>query len=343
MTKVKIIGAGSIGNHLANACRCRGFDTTIVDIDQEALERTKSMIYPSRYGQWDENIKLQLSSDANSGDFDLIFIGTPPDSHLSLALQAVKEKPKAVIIEKPLCGMDMQDIPRLREEAQKHNVRLFIGYDHAVSTSFTAFFAALERVKADIHTLDVNFREYWGGIFEAHPWLDGPSDSYLGYYKRGGGSLAEHSHGLHLYLYLCDALELGEVAQVTATIDYYEDEQVCYDKISLLQLETTKGFIGRCAQDVVTVPVQKSISVIAGQDTYSLSFSKDCDTYAVNNDVANHFTKTRPDDFIAEIDHLVTSIENNVKSPLDFDYGVKVMDVIDASHRSAKTKTTILL
>ena len=343
MTKVKIIGAGSIGNHLANACRHRGFDTTIVDIDPDALARTKSMIYPSRYGQWDEDIKLQLSSDAKSGGFDLIFIGTPPDSHIALAMQAVKENPKAVIIEKPLCGMEMADIPRLREEAQKHNVRLFIGYDHAVSTSFCSFAATLEAVKKDIHTLDVNFREYWGGIFEAHPWLDGPSDSYLGYYKRGGGALAEHSHGLHLYLYLCDALDLGEVTQVTATIDYFDDGQVSYDKISFLQLQTAKGYIGRCAQDVVTVPVQKSISIIAGQDTYSLSFTKDCDTYSMNDEVVNRFTKTRPDDFIAEIDHLMTSIENNGKSPLDFDYGVKVMNVIKASHKSAETKTTISL
>ena len=39
-----------------------------------------------------------------------------------------------------------------------------------------------------LQTLDVEFREYWGGIFEAHPWLNGPQDSYLGFWKRGGGA-----------------------------------------------------------------------------------------------------------------------------------------------------------
>jgi len=55
--KVKIIGAGSIGNHLAQACRRIGWEVTVVDKDQAAIERMKNEIYPKRYGSWDENIK----------------------------------------------------------------------------------------------------------------------------------------------------------------------------------------------------------------------------------------------------------------------------------------------
>ena len=43
--KVKIFGAGSIGNHLAYACRSQNLDVTIFDIDDEALVRTKNKIY----------------------------------------------------------------------------------------------------------------------------------------------------------------------------------------------------------------------------------------------------------------------------------------------------------
>ena len=45
--KVKIIGAGSIGNHLAHASRSLGWQVDICDIDSRALVRTKEMIYPS--------------------------------------------------------------------------------------------------------------------------------------------------------------------------------------------------------------------------------------------------------------------------------------------------------
>ena len=44
--KIKIYGAGSIGNHLANASRAKGWAVDICDIDPVALERTKNMIYP---------------------------------------------------------------------------------------------------------------------------------------------------------------------------------------------------------------------------------------------------------------------------------------------------------
>ena len=53
--KVKIFGAGSIGNHLANASRKLDWEVDIYDISDDALDRTKNMIYPSRYGNWDEN------------------------------------------------------------------------------------------------------------------------------------------------------------------------------------------------------------------------------------------------------------------------------------------------
>ena len=62
---VKIIGAGSIGNHLANACVAQGLSVTIVDIDKDALDRTKNIIYPERYGNWDNNIILTQPVNQN--------------------------------------------------------------------------------------------------------------------------------------------------------------------------------------------------------------------------------------------------------------------------------------
>ena len=58
MYNVKIYGAGSIGNHLAHGCRSKGWDVLMCDLDQQALERTRDDIYPSRYGQWDPQIRL---------------------------------------------------------------------------------------------------------------------------------------------------------------------------------------------------------------------------------------------------------------------------------------------
>ena len=54
MHKVLIIGAGSIGNHLAYACRQKNRNINIFDVDESALKRTKEMIYPSRHSIWND-------------------------------------------------------------------------------------------------------------------------------------------------------------------------------------------------------------------------------------------------------------------------------------------------
>ena len=95
MYRIKIIGAGSIGNHLANAARSRDWQVTLTDIDPAALDRARESIYPGRYGKWDEAIALKLSGDAMGDQADVVFIGTPPDSHIKIANAVLDAEPPA--------------------------------------------------------------------------------------------------------------------------------------------------------------------------------------------------------------------------------------------------------
>ena len=56
------------------------------DVDPDAIKRTKEEIYPARYGTWDDEINFIEFPNDNSYEFDLIIIGTPPDTHIELAL-----------------------------------------------------------------------------------------------------------------------------------------------------------------------------------------------------------------------------------------------------------------
>jgi predicted dehydrogenase len=176
MFKVKVLGAGSIGNHLAHASRRLGWQVAICDIDAAALERTRTEVFPGRYGSWDESIELYRADDAPKSVYDLIVVGTPPDSHVDLAIEAIAEGPRAVLVEKPVCGPDLHRAQELLALAAKRDVSVFVGYDHVVGG---AVVAALEKARGlrRIETLDVEFREHWGGIFAAHPWLSGPQAS----------------------------------------------------------------------------------------------------------------------------------------------------------------------
>lgn len=342
LSRIKIYGAGSIGNHLANAARTLGLSVCVVDRDPEALRRMREEIYPARYGRWDESIEQFTPENEPIGGFDLICVGTPPAAHLPLALKALKEKPKAIQVEKPLCMPDMESAAELRQLALDNGVKVFVGYDHVVGKSVRQ---AVELVRSgvigDVLTLDVEFREFWGGIFAAHPWLAGPHDSYLGFWKQGGGASGEHSHALNLWQHLAREFGFGRISKVDALMRYVTNEKVDYDELCSLHVITDTGFCGRVIQDVVTQPVRK-VAIIQGNKgtlTIHVNHSKAGDALNVHltgkEPEVTIVSKTRPDDFIEELRHIDASLDAGAPvSPLDLDYGLDTMMVVAAAHRS---------
>lgn len=343
MKRIKVVGAGSIGNHLSHAARKLGWSVDLVDVDAAALERTRKEIYPARYGHWDDAIGVYQSADAPTGGYDLICIGTPPDSHIALARAAVAERPRAILVEKPVCGPDLNGAQALFEEAEAAGVAGFVGYDHVVgraSREAGSILAAETIGKAT--TLDVEFREHWGGIFAAHPWLSGPSDSYLGYYKRGGGASGEHSHAANLWQHFANLCGAGRIVEVQAMLDFVRDGTVDYDRLCLMTLRTENGMIGRCVQDVVTQPARKWARA-QGSDGFVewwCGREPNVDVVVSGKQGATpteqRITKTRPDDFIDELRHIEAALDADpAASPIALARGLDTMLVVAAAHRSA--------
>ncbi len=342
---MKIIGAGSIGNHLAHASKTLGWSVDMCDIDPSALERTRTQIYPSRYGKWDDSIRLFESHSVPKGGYDIIFIGTPPDSHMSLALAAIDEKPRAILIEKPVCGPGLEDAYELIEKAKKANVILFVGYDHVIgrATRLAAELAVRPELGA-VTTLDVEFREFWGGIFAAHPWLAGPWETYLGFWQRGGGSAGEHSHATNLWQHFSHIVGAGRIVEVQATLDMIRDDSVDYDRLCVMNFRTESGLIGRCVQDVITQPPRKwaRIQYENGYIEWQCGREPGVDVVTAQLPgrvaVEQKVTKTRPDDFIEELRHIEVALSSDPhNSPLSITRGMDTMLVIAAAHLSHKT------
>ena len=130
---VLVIGAGSIGNHLSYACRSKGWRVSIFDTDSSALERTKNSIYPERYGAWDEDIELLAEMPADGG-YDLVVIGTPPASHSALGVKILNSlDSRIVLIEKPLCAPNQEEILHLKQALKKSRTRVLVGYNHLLT------------------------------------------------------------------------------------------------------------------------------------------------------------------------------------------------------------------
>ena len=351
---VKIFGAGSIGNHLANAARALDWNVTICDLDTGALERTRRDIYPTRYGAWDESIRLALVADVADERFDVVIVGTPPDTHLPIALEQLRRAAPAVMfIEKPLCPPDMNGCSELVRAADANGTFVGVGYNHTLTRNTVEAERWLgETPIGTVTTIRSMTREHWRGIFGAHPWLAGPAASYLGYTSRGGGAVGEHSHAINIWQHFARITGHGRITEVTAMLDMVESDGARYDRIAQLSVRTESGLVGTIVQDVITEPARKWLRV-QGSDGY-LEWEVNADTdhdavrmqHAGSEPVERLIAKTRRDDFRPEIEHiarLLGDADARAASPVSIERGLDTMLVVAAAIRSNDERRSILI
>jgi predicted dehydrogenase len=346
--KVKIVGAGSVGNHFAHAARKKGWPVLVCDTDPQALTRMRAEIYPQRYGTWDDEITLTLVDDAPGGGFDLIIVGTPPDTHLQVAKEALAEGASWVLIEKPLLPPSPAEMQELGTMAQAARHRILVGYNHLLSPAISQWTGRLGEVGRPL-CLDVAFREHWQGIFDAHPWLSGPSDSYLGFTHRGGGASGEHSHALSLWLHLAEKVGAGKVIALQAFMDQVEGDGAAYDRIFRLTLKTESGLTGSVVQDVVTWPAKKWARLQGAAAAFEFEFEgashHDRVVFTPRNSPSQSWTfpKNRPDEFIRELDHIEMISKNpSLPNPLSLEHGLAVIQLLVAAGLSAQEGRAVL-
>ena len=352
--RVKIFGAGSIGNHLAQASRRAGWEVVVCDIDQKALTRMREDIYPKRYGEWDDKIKLYTVNEAPVGEFDAVFIGTPPDARMEVAQKVItQDKPRLILLEKPAFPPFTEAIPELIKAAESNKVMLCVGFDHILGQNTVEAEKILkENGIGKAETLDVEFREHWGGIFLAHPWLAGPQDSYLGFWKRGGGASSENSHATNLWQHFSHFIGGGRISTVSSLLKFVSNNVVDYDNLFALNVTTENGLVGRIIQDVVTKPAKKWARV-QGSDGFvewHVGHTKDTDMvrYQIKDKNIQEIpiTKKRPDDFFTEINHIGNILNGLIpinESPIRFERGFDTWLIITAAHLSFQNKRTVMI
>jgi predicted dehydrogenase len=335
---------------MAHGCRAKGWDVLMCDLDPQALERTRQDIYPSRYGEWDPAIRLSTCDRIPDENFDIVIIGTPPDSHMGLAKTILQSKPpRALLIEKPLCTPSLEGAQEIVDLKTAAETFVAVGYNHTLTPNS----ARAEQILSDDVigqplTISAGFREHWGGIFGAHPWLSGPQDTYLGFNERGGGASGEHSHAINIWQHFAHLTGQGRITEVSAAMDMVDDGNVNYDRICLLNVRTESGFMGNIIQDVITEPAQKAVRIQGTDGFLEWIVNSDSGHDAVRywngkSDIQQELIpKSRPDDFKGEIDHIadVLSGEFTGDSPISIERGMDTMLVVAAaqiSHRQNRS------
>jgi len=347
---VKIYGAGSVGCHFAYSCRYAGMSVYVIDPDQAALERMKNDIYPTRYGSWDNAITLS-QKDVRDTLWDLVIVGTPPESHCDIALRVLSEENvKAVLIEKPLTPPDLSTILLFKKAIENTKTKIFIGYNHTLTKNTETMRTLIAQEDFGItKNIDVYFQEHWKGIFAAHPWLSGPEESYLGNSSQGGGALCEHSHGINLFQYISHITHNGRISEVLAVASIVKDKDIHYDESVHVSIVTESGLKGSVRQDVVTYPAIKKATITFEHAHMNWYINKanglDSVMYTLNGvEAVCDIAKTRPEDFHSEIAHIQSVINGEHpyrESPIHIERGIDTMLAICAVLRSIEEKQAV--
>lgn len=322
MKKILIFGAGSIGNHMTNAALKIKCKVHITDIKFSALERMKKFIFPSRYGRWNNSIEIIDYKEVffNKNNFDLVIIGTPPNTHVKLFREIQsKIKFKKILIEKPISHYLDKNVNKILLSHNKKNKNIYCGYNHSVNNSFKYFYDKANLNIKKINFIDVEWKENFKGILGAHPWLKNQFDSYLGSTYEGGGSLQEHSHGLHL---LNVILKLKKIKlnnlKFHSNLIFKKDKKKKYDCYCNI-VGMSKNLFIRYETDLLTWPAQKKVKISG--DNYKLSwqcnYKKNTDRVVeeIKGKVKKiYFPKSRSQEFENELQHLLNMSTNNYKN-----------------------------
>ncbi len=332
MKNILIFGAGSIGNHMSFAATKLGFKVYITDINPIALDRMRRKIYPKRYGKWNKKIsQIEFSKILRlNKSFDLIIIGTPPNTHLSILKFCEKNfKFKKTLIEKPLCVFN-QNFDFLKK---KKKYQIFVGYNHSVSPSFQYFLKYLNKINKKILSIEVLWKEGWSGILGAHFWMKNEFDSYLGQTRSGGGALHEHSHGLHLLILILKKLKIDYSKFMISKKIYYKNYKKKKYDIYTSFTSAVNNVLIKYETDLLSFPSQKEI-IINYKDTslkWICNMKNGKDMVIKRNtrlSSIKEFKKTRSSEFENELKHIMSYNKKKDISNIDIKYSLDVMSLI---------------
>ena len=331
--KIKIIGGGSAGNHIAFALsKLNGVKKIFIsDLSPKILKRSKK-IYIQRYKKKNKKIQYLIENNKIEKNFyDAIIVSTPPLYHKKNIEKNLNQS-NVFLVEKPLCDPSLNSINFFEKLNKKFKKKIFLcGYNHRL---FPSTLKLKSLIKNDVlNFCRVSFKENISGFLKAHNWLKSINESYLSITKQGGGALCEHSHALNLLqFFMNDKIKTFKIKNFN-----FVNNKKNYHDTQFSGILNSNICIGEFDQNFETLPVEKTVEIFSNKKIYKLTYnfeeSNDCiEIFYLNGKYKKLiFKKKRSDDFLYEAKHLIKIIKQrkNIKSPIDLNYSLKTIRIIN--------------
>ena len=244
---IGVIGLGSIGErHVRNI--------------QKMYPRFSIDILTSRTTWKDKGPRMRLVADAK--DFyatkhDVYFVTNETAKHADTILTCLKQKPKGIFVEKPLCHTQ-QDITRIKKVLARSRSVLFVGY----CLQFSKPVLVLKKmIKAGAVGNVLFIRASVGQ--DLRTWRKGDyTKHYSADSKRGGGAVLDLIHELNYPAWL-----LGEPLRFHAGFSGRISLPIRAEDMSEGIFRTKSGIVVSIHQDYVQVPGRRLCEIVGTKGT----------------------------------------------------------------------------
>src|SRR5580698_3994301 len=246
--RILVIGCGSIGTrHIKNLLALGYRDLLVYDAD-EAVKHAAA----ARFGITAcETVAKALD------ETDMALVCTPADSHVSLALLALR-KMNAVFIEKPLSA-SMRGVEKLRKAAGK---RVTVGFN----VRFHPMVSAIKQLLPAIGTIYSAHMEY--AYFLPAARKGSFRTGYSAKKAQGGGVILDHLHEIDYGIAL-----FGKVHSVFGSAQKISNLDIQTEDTADIVLRFEKGFSCSLHLDYLQREYSRSVKIVAEKGVIEGNFA----------------------------------------------------------------------
>ncbi len=328
MDKVRfgLIGCGTMGSSLANACRTldNAEMAAICDVDSGKVGELAGRIGADGYTSHSEML--------SKADLDAVIVASPGNMHVLHAVDSAIAG-KHVFCEKPM-ALSVEDCDRMIEAARDHRVKLMIG-------QVLRYIPVIDRVK-NILDSGILGRPFlismarvgggWGGW--SRPWRHRRSEV--------GGILFEISvHEIDFMRYIA-----GDVERVAAFAGRYIHQDIDYEDTIQILLHFVGGGIGSLLAGQSSAMGIRDSKILCSEGSI---FFEQRDAFIVYKTFDGEEVILGKDDVKVEdpvrreLRYFAESIINGTEPPIPGEEGRKAVEVAQAAYLSAERMEEVKL
>jgi predicted dehydrogenase len=259
MTKILVVGAGSIGRrHIGNLNILGYEDIDVIDVNADCLEQVKSKFKIHNVFKSLEEVSIK--------DYDVGFILTPPVFHAPIALE-LANCGMDLFIEKPLSS-SLDDVDKLIEIKESKKLVIMVGYNQRFNPGLNELKSYIDKgTLGKIYYVRAEAGQY---LPDWRP-LNNYRKNYTAIRGMGGGILLDGSHELDYVLWLLNS----KIQEVRSMYDKLSDLDIDVEDIAEILIRFENNVICSVHMDMIERGYNRSCKVVGEKGSIKWTFKDD--------------------------------------------------------------------